>query len=156
MLERVIVRAASRAGQFEVTARIFAAAKPRRKHGSRRLRRKEHTSMKKVEAIVRPHKLDEIKDALGEIGVKGMTVGEAAALGLDLPAQEVYRGSVLAQNLVPYARIELIVPDALLPQVMSVIMRSADARKSDDGTLLVTDIYEAYRIRTGERGDAAV
>lgn len=112
--------------------------------------------MKKVEAIVRPHKLDEIKDALGEIGVKGMTVGEAAGLGLDVPSREVYRGSLLAQNLVPHVRIELIVPDTLLQQVVAVIVGSAHPHKPDDGTVLVSDVDEAYRIRTGERGEAAV
>jgi len=112
--------------------------------------------MKKVEALVRPHKLDEIKDALGEIGVKGMTVGEAAGLGLDVESQEVYRGSILAQNLIPHVRIELIVPDGLLHQVVEVIVAAADSRKAEDGTVLVSEVDEAYRIRTGERGESAV
>ncbi len=112
--------------------------------------------MKKVEAIIKPFKLDEVKDALAEVGIKGMTVTEVKGFGRTGGKREVYRGSAYVVDFVPKVKIEVVVPDALVANVLEAVERSAKTGRIGDGKIFVTTIEEAVRIRTGERGDDAV
>jgi nitrogen regulatory protein P-II 1 len=112
--------------------------------------------MKKVEAIIKPFKLDEVKDALAEVGIKGMTVTEVKGFGRTGGKREVYRGSAYVVDFVPKVKVEVVVPDALVAGVLEAIERSAKTGRIGDGKIFVTPIEEAVRIRTGERGDEAV
>src|SRR5213075_2515600 len=112
--------------------------------------------MKKVEAIIKPFKLDEVKDALAEIGVQGMTVTEVKGFGRTGGKREVYRGSAYVVDFVPKVKIEVVVPDSLVAGVLEAIERSAKTGRIGDGKIFVTSIEEAVRIRTGERGDDAI
>ena len=112
--------------------------------------------MKKIEAILKPFKLDEVKEALSEIGVQGMTVTEIRGFGRTGGKEEVYRGSAYVIDFVPKVKIEIVAPDELAPQVVDAITESARTGKIGDGKIFVRDIEEAVRIRTGERGTAAL
>ncbi|MEA2697254.1 MAG: nitrogen regulatory protein 1 [Myxococcales bacterium] len=112
--------------------------------------------MKKVEAIIKPFKLDEVKDRLREMGVSGMTVCEVRGFGRTGGKTEVYRGSAYVVDFVPKVRLEVVVKDSMVPDVVSVIMTAAKTGKIGDGKIFVTPIEEAIRIRTGERGEDAV
>ena len=112
--------------------------------------------MKKVEAIIKPFKLDEVKDALSEVGIKGMTVTEVKGFGRTGGKREVYRGSAYVVDFVPKVKIEVVVSDALVANVLEAIERSAKTGRIGDGKIFVTTIEEAVRIRTGERGDDAI
>jgi nitrogen regulatory protein P-II 1 len=112
--------------------------------------------MKKVEAIIKPFKLDEVKDALAEVGIKGMTVTEVKGFGRTGGKREVYRGSAYVVDFVPKVKIEVVVPDALVAGVLEAIERAAKTGRIGDGKIFVTTIEEAIRIRTGERGDDAI
>jgi nitrogen regulatory protein P-II 1 len=112
--------------------------------------------VKKVEAIIKPFKLDEVKDALGEVGVKGMTVTEVKGFGRTGGKREVYRGSAYVVDFVPKVKIEVVVPDAVVTQVLEAIEKSAQTGRLGDGKIFVTAVEEAIRIRTGERGEDAV
>ncbi|MFO0683333.1 MAG: P-II family nitrogen regulator [Sandaracinus sp.] len=112
--------------------------------------------MKKVEAIIKPFKLDEVKDALSEVGIKGMTVTEVKGFGRTGGKREVYRGSAYVVDFVPKVKIEVVVQDALVANVLEAIERSAKTGRIGDGKIFVTTIEEAVRIRTGERGDDAI
>jgi nitrogen regulatory protein P-II 1 len=112
--------------------------------------------MKKVEAIIKPFKLDEVKDALAEVGIKGMTVTEVKGFGRTGGKREVYRGSAYVVDFVPKVKVEVVVPDALVAGVLEAIERSAKTGRIGDGKIFVTTIEEAVRIRTGERGDDAI
>ena len=112
--------------------------------------------MKKVEAIIKPFKLDEVKDALAEVGIKGMTVTEVKGFGRTGGKREVYRGSAYVVDFVPKVKIEVVVPDAIVASVLEAIERSAKTGRIGDGKIFVTSIEEAVRIRTGERGDDAI
>ena len=112
--------------------------------------------MKKVEAIIKPFKLDEVKDALSEVGIKGMTVTEVKGSGRTGGKREVYRGSAYVVDFVPKVKIEVVVQDALVANVLEAIERSAKTGRIGDGKIFVTTIEEAVRIRTGERGDDAI
>ncbi len=112
--------------------------------------------MKKVEAIIKPFKLDEVKDALAEVGIKGMTVTEVKGFGRTGGKREVYRGSAYVVDFVPKVKIEVVVPDALVAGVLEAIERAAKTGRIGDGKIFVTTIEEAVRIRTGERGDDAI
>ncbi len=112
--------------------------------------------MKKVEAIIKPFKLDEVKDALAEVGIKGMTVTEVKGFGRTGGKREVYRGSAYVVDFVPKVKVEVVVPDAIVASVVEAIERSAKTGRIGDGKIFVTPIEEAVRIRTGERGDEAV
>jgi nitrogen regulatory protein P-II 1 len=112
--------------------------------------------MKKVEAIIKPFKLDEVKDALSEMGVKGMTVTEVKGFGRTGGKREVYRGSAYVVDFVPKVKIEVVVPDPLVVPVLEAIERSAKTGRIGDGKIFVFDVEEAVRIRTGERGEDAV
>ncbi len=112
--------------------------------------------MKKVEAIVKPFKLDEVKDALAEVGVRGMTVTEVKGFGRTGGKREVYRGSAYVVDFVPKVKIEIVCSDSLVPAVLEAIERSAKTGRIGDGKIFVTNVEEAIRIRTGERGEDAV
>jgi nitrogen regulatory protein P-II 1 len=112
--------------------------------------------MKKVEAIVKPFKLDEVKDALAEVGIQGMTVTEVKGFGRTGGKKEVYRGSAYVVDFVPKVKIEVVVPDSLVHQVLEAVEKSAKTGRIGDGKIFVVPIEEAVRIRTGERGEEAI
>ncbi len=112
--------------------------------------------MKKDEAIIKPFKLDEVKDALGEIGIQGMTVSEVKGFGRTGGKKEVYRGSAYVVDFVPKVKIELVVSDNQVNQVIEAIEKTAKTGRIGDGKIFVVGIEEAIRIRTGERGEDAV
>ena len=112
--------------------------------------------MKKVEAIIKPFKLDEVKDALSEVGVQGMTVSEVKGFGRTGGKKEVYRGSAYVVDFVPKVKIEVVIPDALVVAVLEAIEKAAKTGRIGDGKIFVTAIEEAVRIRTGERGEDAI
>lgn len=112
--------------------------------------------MKKIEAIIKPFKLDEVKAALAELGVKGMTLTEVKGFGRTGGKREVYRGSAYVVDFVPKVKLEIVVPDELTNEVVEAIMKAAQTGRIGDGKIFVLPIEEAVRIRTGERGEAAV
>jgi nitrogen regulatory protein P-II 1 len=112
--------------------------------------------VKKVEAIIKPFKLDEVKDALAEVGVKGMTVTEVKGFGRTGGKREVYRGSAYVVDFVPKVKVEIVVPDEMTAQVVEAVEKAAQTGRIGDGKIFVTAVEEAIRIRTGERGEAAV
>jgi len=112
--------------------------------------------MKKVEAIIKPFKLDEVKDALGEIGIQGMTVSEVKGFGRTGGKKEVYRGSAYVVDFVPKVKIELVIADNQVNQVIESIEKTAKTGRIGDGKIFIVGIEEANRIRTGERGEDAV
>ena len=112
--------------------------------------------MKKVEAIIKPFKLDEVKDALGEIGVQGMTVTEVKGFGRTGGKREVYRGSASVVDFVPKVKVEVVVPDDLVARLIEAVEGAAKTGRIGDGKIFVSPVEEAVRIRTGERGDEAI
>jgi nitrogen regulatory protein P-II 1 len=112
--------------------------------------------MKKVEAIIKPFKLDEVKDALSEVGIQGMTVTEVKGFGRTGGKKEVYRGSAYVVDFVPKVKLEIVVPDELAHQVIDAIEKAAKTGRIGDGKIFVGPIDEAVRIRTGERGEEAI
>jgi nitrogen regulatory protein P-II 1 len=118
--------------------------------------RRPRNPMKKIEAIIKPFKLDEVKDALAEVGVQGMTVTEVKGFGRTGGKKEVYRGSAYVVDFVPKVKIEVVVDDALVHDVLDAIEKSAKTGRIGDGKIFVVPIEEAIRIRTGERGKEAI
>jgi nitrogen regulatory protein P-II 1 len=112
--------------------------------------------LKKVEAIIKPFKLDEVKDALGEIGVTGMTITEVKGFGRTGGKTEMYRGSAYVVDFVPKVKIEIIVKDDQVHQVIDTITNAAKTGRIGDGKIFVSPMEEVIRIRTGERGEDAV
>jgi nitrogen regulatory protein P-II 1 len=112
--------------------------------------------MKKIEAIIKPFKLDEVKDALNQIGLKGITVIEAKGFGRQKGHTELYRGAEYVVDFLPKVKIELIIEDDLVEKAVEAIRTSAQTGRIGDGKIFVSPIEDAIRIRTGERGDAAV
>jgi nitrogen regulatory protein P-II 1 len=112
--------------------------------------------MKKIEAIIKPHKLDDVKDRLRQIGVSGMTVYEVKGFGRTGGKTEVYRGSSYVVDFVPKARIEVVVKDSVVNDVVQAIAATAKTGKIGDGKIFVTPVEEAIRIRTGEKGEDAI
>ena len=112
--------------------------------------------MKKIEAIIKPFKLDEVKNALHEIGVTGMTVSEVRGFGRQKGHTEVYRGAEYIIDFLPKVKIEVVLDDALAQRAVEAIQQAARTDKIGDGKIFVTPIEEAVRIRTGERGPDAV
>ena len=111
--------------------------------------------MKHIEAIIRTHKLDELKDVLAELGVPGMTVTEVKGFGRSKGKREVYRGSSYIVDFVPKVKVEIVVSDLLAPQIVHVITTTARTDKIGDGKVFVFEVDSCVRIRTGERdGDA--
>ena len=112
--------------------------------------------MKKVEAIIKPFKLDEVKDALAEVGIQGMTVTEVKGFGRTGGKREVYRGSAYVVDFVPKVKIEVVVADSIVVSVLDAIEKTAKTGRIGDGKIFVSPIEESVRIRTGERGEEAV
>jgi nitrogen regulatory protein P-II 1 len=112
--------------------------------------------MKKIEAIIKPFKMEEVKEALSKIGVQGMTVSEVKGFGRQKGHTEVYRGAEYTIDFVPKSKIELIVADDMVPQVLETIERNAKTGKIGDGKIFVSPAEEVIRIRTGERGKDAL
>ena len=112
--------------------------------------------MKKVEFIIRPHKLDEVKEALTSIGVQGMTVTEVKGFGRQKGKTEIYRGSEYTISFLPKVLIETFIPDSLLDRVILAGSKAAKTGRIGDGKILVTDVEDALRIRTGEIAEAAI
>ena len=112
--------------------------------------------MKLVTAIDKPLKLDEVREALAELGVNGLTVTEVKGFGRQKGHKELYRGAEYVVDFLPKVKIEAAVPDDLLEQCLEAIQKSARTGKIGDGKIFVFDIEQAIRIRTGETGDAAV
>ena len=112
--------------------------------------------MKKIEAIIKPFKLDEVKDALHEIGLQGITVTEAKGFGRQRGHTELYRGAEYEVDMVQKTRIEILVDDVIVPEAVSVIEASVHTGAIGDGKVLVVDVEDVIRIRTGERGPDAI
>ena len=112
--------------------------------------------MKKIEAIIKPFKLEEVKDALGEIGIEGMTVSEVKGFGRQKGHTEIYRGSEYTVDFLPKIKIELVVTDPQVEAAVATIVKAARTGKIGDGKVFVSKIEEAIRIRTDEKGEAAV
>jgi nitrogen regulatory protein P-II 1 len=112
--------------------------------------------MKKIEAIIKPFKLDEVREALSEVGVSGLTVTEVKGFGRQKGHTELYRGAEYVVDFLPKVKIEVVLDDELLPRAIEAIMQSARTDKIGDGKIFVYEVEEAIRIRTGERGPDAV
>lgn len=112
--------------------------------------------MKRIEAIIRPHKLEEVKEALAEAGIRGMTITEVKGFGRTGGRREVYRGSAYVVDFVPKVKIEIVLSDDVVASILDAIERSAKTGKIGDGKIFVSDVAEAVRIRTGEGGNEAL
>jgi nitrogen regulatory protein P-II 1 len=112
--------------------------------------------MKKIEAVIKPHKLDEVKEALNRIGIKGMTVSEVKGFGRQKGHTELYRGAEYVVDFLPKTKIEIIVPGDLVERAVETITETARTGKLGDGKIFVTTVDEVVRIRTGERGNEAI
>ena len=112
--------------------------------------------MKKVEAIIKPYKLDEVKTALTQVGVQGLTVTEVRGFGRQKGHKEQYRGAEYTVDLVPKVKIEIVVPDSQLSNAVETIMRTAQTGQIGDGKIFVSDLTNVIRIRTGEIGENAL
>ncbi len=112
--------------------------------------------MKKVEAVIKPFKLDEVKEALTEVGATGLTVTEVKGFGRQKGHTEIYRGAEYRVEFLPKVKVEVVVPDALATRVVEAIARAAKTDRIGDGKIFVLPIEEAIRVRTGERGDEAL
>jgi nitrogen regulatory protein PII len=112
--------------------------------------------MKKIEAIIKPFKLEEVKDALGEVGIEGMTVTEVKGFGRQKGHTEIYRGSEYTVDFLPKIKVELVLPDNQVETAVSTIVKTAKTGKIGDGKVFVSAVEEAVRIRTEEKGELAV
>jgi nitrogen regulatory protein P-II 1 len=112
--------------------------------------------MKKIEAIIKPFKLDEVKEGLTEIGIQGMTVSEVKGFGRQRGHTEIYRGAEYTVDFVPKLKLEVVVAAELAPQVVKLIEEKAKTGAIGDGKIFVTTLDEVIRIRTGERGKEAI
>ena len=112
--------------------------------------------MRKIEAIIKPFKLDEVKEALHEIGLQGITVTEAKGFGRQKGHTELYRGAEYVVDFLPKVKIEVVLEDNLVDQAVEAIQRAAHTGRIGDGKIFITTVEEAIRIRTGERGGEAI
>ena len=112
--------------------------------------------MKKIEAIIKPFKLEEVKDALRQIGIEGMTVSEVKGFGRQKGHTEIYRGSEYKVDFLPKIKIEIVLPDSRVEGAVAAIVSSAKTGKIGDGKVIVSDVEEIIRIRTEEKGEAAI
>ena len=126
-----------------------------RQHFSPRRQNESHP-MKKIEAIIKPFKLEEVKDALSDIGVEGMTVTEVKGFGRQKGHTEIYRGSEYTVDFLPKIKLELVLPDGRVDAAVAAIVKAAKTGKIGDGKVFVSNVDDAIRIRTDEKGDAAV
>ena len=112
--------------------------------------------MKKVEAVIRPFKLDEVKEALHEVGIQGITVTEAKGFGRQKGHTELYRGAEYVVDFLPKVKLEIVMDDALVERAVEAIQQAAHTGRIGDGKIFVTAIEDVIRIRTGERGSDAI
>jgi nitrogen regulatory protein P-II 1 len=112
--------------------------------------------MKKIEAIIKPFKLEEVKDALSDIGIEGMTVSEVKGFGRQKGHTEIYRGSEYTVDFLPKIKLEIVLSDNQVDQAVAAIVKAAKTGKIGDGKVFVTKVEESIRIRTEEKGDQAV
>lgn len=112
--------------------------------------------MKKVEAIIQPHKLDDVKNALAQMGVTGMTVSEVRGHGRQKGHTEVYRGREYTVDLLPKVKVEIILPDQIADEAVDCLIKAAHTGKIGDGKVFVSSIDEVFRIRSGEKGEQAL
>ena len=112
--------------------------------------------MKKIEAVIKPFKLDEVREALSEVGVSGLTVTEVKGFGRQKGHTELYRGAEYVVDFLPKVKVEVIVGDGLVERAIESIVRAARTGKIGDGKIFVTDVDQVIRIRTGESGESAV
>ncbi|MGA7144464.1 MAG: P-II family nitrogen regulator [Desulfobacterales bacterium] len=112
--------------------------------------------MNKIEAIIKPFKLDDVKDALNKIGINGMTVNEVKGFGRQRGHKEIYRGAEYQVDFVPKVQIDVVVDSSLVDQVVEAISSAANTGKIGDGKIFVLPVNEAVRIRTGEKGEHAI
>jgi len=113
-------------------------------------------SLKKIEAIIKPFKLDDVKEALNEIGIQGMTISEVKGYGRQKGHKEIYRGAEYVVDFIPKIRIEIVVDSELADQVVETIIQASNTGKIGDGKIFVFSVEEAIRVRTGERGKDAI
>ncbi len=112
--------------------------------------------MKKIEAIIKPFKLDEVKDALNDMGINGMTITEVKGFGRQKGHTELYRGAEYVVDFIPKVKIEVVVPEEIADKICSVIEKTAKTGKLGDGKIFVSNIEDVIRIRTGQRGEEAI
>lgn len=112
--------------------------------------------MKKIEAIIKPFKLDEVKDVLNEIGTQGLTVSEVKGFGRQKGHTELYRGAEYVVDFLPKIKLEIVVADDMVEEIVNAIIKTAHTGRIGDGKIFVLPVEEAVRIRTGERGDSVV
>jgi nitrogen regulatory protein P-II 1 len=112
--------------------------------------------MKKIEAVIQPHKLDEVKEALKGIGIDGMTITEVRGHGRQKGHKEVYRGMEYEVDLLPKVKVELVIPEARLDEVTATLVSAARTGKIGDGKVFIYDVADAIRIRNGDTGEAAL
>ncbi len=112
--------------------------------------------MKKIEAIVKPFKLDEVREALSELGVTGLTVTEVKGFGRQKGHTELYRGAEYVVDFLPKVKVEVVLPDTMVDRAIESIVKAARTGKIGDGKIFVTNVDQVIRIRTGESGEAAV
>ena len=112
--------------------------------------------MKKLDVIIKPFKLDEVKDRLNELGIHGVTVTEVKGFGRQKGHTELYRGAEYVVDFLPKIKIEIVLADAQLDEVVNTVMKAAQTGRIGDGKIFVTDLEDVIRIRTGERGEEAI
>jgi len=143
-------------GLLEPTHAVSNHGPTRRLRRSGQLLAKFSNHMKKIEAIIKPFKLEEVKDALGEIGIEGMTVTEVKGFGRQKGHTEIYRGSEYTVDFLPKIKVELVVGDNQVDPAVAAIVKAAKTGKIGDGKVFILKVEEAIRIRTDEKGEAAV
>ena len=112
--------------------------------------------MKKIEAIIKPFKLDDVKEALNEIGIQGMTISEVKGYGRQKGHKEIYRGAEYVVDFIPKIKIDVVVESGVVEKVVEAIQKAANTGKIGDGKIFILPVEEAIRVRTGERGDDAI
>ena len=112
--------------------------------------------MKKIEAIIKPFKLDEVKNSLSQIGIQGLTVYEAKGFGRQKGHTELYRGAEYVVDFLPKVKLDLVVSDKMVDKAVETIMKAANTGKIGDGKIFVMPVEDAVRIRTGEKGESAI
>lgn len=112
--------------------------------------------MKKIEAIIKPFKLDDVKEALNEIGIQGMTISEVKGYGRQKGHKEIYRGAEYVVDFIPKVKIEIVINDDITEQVVKIIQQAANTEKIGDGKIFVLQVEDAVRVRTGEKGTDAI
>jgi nitrogen regulatory protein P-II 1 len=112
--------------------------------------------MKKIEAIIKPFKLDDVKEALGEVGVQGITITEVKGFGRQKGHTEIYRGAEYVVDFLPKVKIEIVLPEDKVRAVVDAIAKAAHTGRIGDGKIFVTSVDDAVRIRTGETGESAI